>query len=242
MANAVEVWKIPLTVSEEILKTYVNCLSVDERSRADRFRFADDRRKFIVARGTLRHLLSQQFDQPPAAIEFCYGEYGKPSVSPASRLETAQSSTGSCDFHFNISHSGELALCAFGHHRRVGIDLEKLKDIQRLDGMMERCLSTHEQREVVAAPNSMQAFLQRWTCKEAYLKAIGMGLVQPMTTVEVALNPPKLIAVPNDCELDWQLHLIEVPNDYVGAIVVEGKAEIKLSQWQHSLSDLSSRP
>ncbi|MEL6882302.1 MAG: 4'-phosphopantetheinyl transferase superfamily protein [Cyanobacteria bacterium J06607_10] len=242
MANAVEVWKIPLTVSEEILETYVNCLSVDERSRADRFRFPDDRRKFIVARGTLRYLLSEQFDQPPAAIEFCYGEYGKPSVNPASQAETAQSRAGSCNFHFNISHSGELALCAFGHRRRVGIDLEKLKDIQRLDGMMERCLSTHERYEVAAASNSLQAFLQRWTCKEAYLKAIGTGLVQPMTTVEVALNPPRLISVPNDRELDWQLHLIEVPSDYVSALVVEGKAEIKLSRWQHSLGHLSSRP
>lgn len=241
MADAVEVWKIPLTVSEEILETYVNCLSVDERSRADRFRFPDDRRKFIVARGTLRYLLSQQFGQPPAAIEFCYGKYGKPSVDTTAQTETAQSSPGSCDFHFNISHSGELALCAFGHHRRVGIDLEKLKDIQRLDGMMERCLSPHEQCEVAAAPNSLQAFLQRWTCKEAYLKAIGLGLVQPMATVEVALNPPKLISVPNHCELGWQLHLIEVPSDYVSALVVEGHTEITLSHWQHSLNHLSLR-
>ena len=111
MADTVQVWKIPLAVSDDVLATYTQCLSEDERSRANRFRFTHDRRKFIVARGTLRHLLAKQFDQPPAMLEFCYGDYGKPGLTAAA---LAQSKSGECDFHFNLSHSGELALCALG--------------------------------------------------------------------------------------------------------------------------------
>ena len=141
MTRFVQVWQIPLEVSEETLQVYASWLSVDERSRADRFRFPDDSRRYTVARGTLRHLLGKQFGRSPQAIEFCYGEYGKPSV--------VSDNEGSCNFYFNVSHSGELALCALGHRHQVGIDIEKLKPIQRLDSMMERCLSGKERAQVV---------------------------------------------------------------------------------------------
>jgi 4'-phosphopantetheinyl transferase len=233
MSEPVQIWQIPLEVSEDTLQHYVGCLSGDERSRADRFRFPHDRRKFIVARGTLRHLLARQLDSSPQAIEFCYGEYGKPLVEGLPPAKTAQSSPGHCDFNFNISHSGEIALCALGHHRRVGVDIEKLKPIQRLESMMERCLVQKEQAEVLASVNPLQAFLERWTCKEAYLKAIGMGLIQSMQTVEVEVAPPKLVCVPTDCKGGWQLHPIEVPDEYVSALVIEGEAQVTVNHWQH---------
>jgi len=230
----VQVWQIPLEVSVEVLKAYETCLSVDERSRADRFHFPHDRRRYIVARATLRHLLGKQFNRSPQAIEFCYGEYGKPSV--------VSDDAGSCNFHFNISHSGELALCALGGSHRVGIDIEKLKPIQRLDGMIQRCLSKKELMQVENAPDPTHAFLQLWTCKEAYLKAIGLGLSQSMQTVEVEITPPKFIRVPKDCAGGWQLHPIEVPETYVSALAIEGdveresKTSVTLDHWQHALS------
>jgi len=226
MSRSVQVWQIPLEVSEETLQVYEKCLSEDERSRANRFRFPDDRRRFIVARGTLRHLLSQAFDRSPQAIEFCYGEYGKPSI--------ASDNDGTCNFHFNVSHSGELALCVLGGDRRVGIDIEKLKPISRLDSMMGRCLSQQELAQIENEPDPTRAFLQRWTCKEAYLKAIGLGLSQPMQTVEVEIMPHRLVSVPKDCESGWQLHPVEVPNAYVSALVTEGNASVIFDHWHHA--------
>ena len=227
MATPIQVWSVPLQVLEDTVETYFRCLSGDERSRADRFRFPDDRRRYIVARGTLRYLLGKQFDRPPQTIEFCYGEYGKPSV--------VLDNDGSCNFHFNVSHSGELALCALGRRHRVGIDIEKLKPIQRLDSMMERCLSEEELAQVENETNLTRAFLQRWTCKEAYLKAIGVGLSQSMKTIEVETMPLRLVCVPEDCENGWYLHSINVPDEYVSALVVEGESSVTLSCWQHEL-------
>ena len=225
MTRFVQVWQIPLEVSEEKLQVYASCLSVDERSRADRFRFPDDSRRFTVARGTLRHLLGKQFGRSPQAIEFCYGEYGKPSV--------VSDNEGSCNFYFNVSHSGELALCALGHRHQVGIDIEKLKPIQRLDSMMERCLSGKERAQVVQEKDPVYAFLQRWTCKEAYLKATGVGLSQSMAAVEVEIAPPRFLCVPEDCAQGWHLHVVDVPKGYVGAAAVAGDARIQLNLWQH---------
>ncbi|MGB7488273.1 MAG: 4'-phosphopantetheinyl transferase superfamily protein, partial [Phormidesmis sp.] len=192
------------------------------------------------SRGTLRHLLSGQFGCLPQAIEFCYGKYGKPSVesagvamrSIAQRAAASDCSHGNA-FNFNVSHSGELALCALGNQHRVGIDIEKFKTIQRLDSLMERCLSAQEQANVQAADKPAEAFLRRWTCKEAYLKAIGVGLSQSMKTVEVAMNPPRFVCVPDDCEEGWTLHTIAVPEGYAGALVVAGSVPVKLNQWVH---------
>ena len=236
----IQVWEIPLQVSEDTLQTYAQCLSPDEHVRAERFRFPKDRRRFIVSRGTLRHLLSGQFGCLPQAIEFCYGKYGKPSVESANvaRRFTAQRTTASGHshdnaFNFNISHSGELALCALGNQHRVGIDIEKFKLIQRLDSLMERCLSAQEQAHMQAADRPAEAFLRCWTCKEAYLKAVGVGLSQSMKTVEVAMNPPRFVCVPDDCEEGWTLHTIAVPEGYAGALVVAGNSPVQLNQWVH---------
>ncbi|MEL7357567.1 MAG: 4'-phosphopantetheinyl transferase superfamily protein [Cyanobacteria bacterium J06634_6] len=242
MSNAVEIWQIPLQVSESALQSYWRCLSNDEQARADRFHFPDDKRRFTVARGTLRYLLGTQVGRLPHELTFCYGPYGKPSLGQVmidqGRQEpqlVAKSGSEACDFHFNISHSGELALCVLGGTRRVGIDIEKFKPMQRLESMMERCLSSQEQIEVSATERPAEAFLWRWTCKEAYLKAIGLGLSQSMKTVEVDMAIPRLVRVPQDCPEGWTLHKVDVPKEYAGALVVAGDAPIQFSQWQHAL-------
>ncbi len=227
MDEAVRVWRVPLLVSDGVVARYVACLSEDESARADRFRFEADRRKFVVARGTLRYLLGERFDCAASAITFCYGKYGKP--------ETSASPDGASHFHFNLSHSGEMALCALGGDRNVGVDIEKVKPIQRLGSMMDRCLVEVEKLQVTAQPEDEQsrAFLQYWTCKEAYLKAIGLGLAQSMTTVEVDLSAPKLVTAPKPCAEEWQLYKLDLPESYVGALVVAGKSAIKIDCWQH---------
>ncbi|MFK8184632.1 MAG: 4'-phosphopantetheinyl transferase superfamily protein [Phormidesmis sp.] len=234
MNDEIQLWQIPLDVPDTNVERYWTHLSSDEKTRADRFRFAKDRRRFVVARGVLRGLLGKQFERSPREIQFCYGAYGKPALT---RSENGLAASGvDCDFHFNLSHSGELALCVLGGDRTVGVDIEYLKGIKRLDGMMERCLTPHELSEIQQQPASeqLQAFLQRWTCKEAYLKAIGLGLTQSMQSVEVQLNPSELTVVPQTCPAGWRLQILDVPENYVGASVVAGKAIMTTHHWQHA--------
>jgi len=234
MNDTIQLWHVPLAVPDTIVNRYWAYLSEDEKVRGDRFRFAKDRRRFAVARGVLRCLLSKQLGLTPNDIQFCYGEYGKPTLARSS-------DSAECNVHFNLSHSEELALCVLGGDRTVGVDIEYLKSIKRLDGMMERCLTAQEVAEVTqhskrsecSETAQLKAFLQRWTCKEAYLKAIGLGLTQSMQSVEVRLNPPQFTAVPQACALGWQLHVVEVPNNYVGALVVAGEPKVMTYHWKH---------
>jgi len=227
MDKAVQVWCVPLSVSEELVAQYAQCLSEDEQHRAARFRFEADRRKFVVARGVLRHLLSERLGCGAIALTFDYGKYGKP--------KTTVSPTKGHDFHFNLSHSGEVALCALGGDRTVGVDIEKVRPIQRLESMMGRCLVEAEKAKVISKPIDQRShnFLRYWTCKEAYLKAIGVGLSQSMTTVEVDPSFSQLVEVPKGCQEGWHLYSLDLPETYVGALVVAGKSAVEITHWQH---------
>lgn len=228
MSALVQIWQIQLEVLPGTLEKYFACLSKEEKSRANRFRFADDQRRFIVSRGALRHILACQLHQSPDQVNFCYGEYGKPFVEKLPDTQRSSLLRTECDFHFNLTHSGELALCALGYEHKVGIDIESIKPIKRLESLIERCLSDREKTQVKAqsADDQPRAFLQTWTCKEAYLKAIGLGLTQSMKTVEVQLAPPRLVCVPHSCSDGWCLHTLALPEGYVGALVVAGNVEV----------------
>jgi 4'-phosphopantetheinyl transferase len=87
-------------------------LSADERQRASRYRLARDKERFTAARGMLRRILAACLDVPPDQVLFTYSQDSKPAVANSSAVE------------FNLSHSGDLAVCAVSASRRIGVDIE----------------------------------------------------------------------------------------------------------------------
>src|SRR3569832_2846151 len=57
-------------------------LSREERHRADRFRYVEHRRRYIVARASLRRLLAERLHIAPWAVELVETSYGKPRLAP----------------------------------------------------------------------------------------------------------------------------------------------------------------
>lgn len=226
--GAVRVWQIPLSVGIGELNTYYQVLAADERDRSQQFRFEADKRRFIVARGSLRRLLGRCLQQPPESLCFEYGPWGKPSLKANFGANFAIGS-----WEFNLSHSQDLAVCIIADSCRVGIDLEHIRPLKQLAGLSDRCLTKREQSQLKNEElDRDRAFLQYWTCKEAYLKAIGLGLTQSMQAVEVQLTPPQLLQVPQSGSAAWQLQLLSLPPGYVGALVIEGEAQPDFHQWQ----------
>jgi 4'-phosphopantetheinyl transferase len=111
--SEVRCWSVRLDVAPE---AFYATLSADERSRAARFRFERDRRRFIVARGALRGLLGRLLGTAPSELQFVYNSFGKPALSPESG-----------GLKFNLSHSADLALVAIATDREVGVDVEHLR-------------------------------------------------------------------------------------------------------------------
>src|SRR3954469_7865183 len=71
--NEVHVWRTRLDVPWSW--TLDEALSLDDRTRADRFRFESDRRKFCVARASLRLILARYLKSKAGRLEIETGEY-----------------------------------------------------------------------------------------------------------------------------------------------------------------------
>lgn len=160
----VQVWVASLTVSDARYSELERTLCSEERARASGLAPLLSRR-FVVARGMLRGLLSGFIGAPADTLRFSYGGSGKPS------LEGRQ-------IHFNLSHSAEVALFAFAPDRAVGVDVEKVRPVRRLLDVAQRFLSEDDVRVLAATEPGERdaAFLQTWVVREARLKADGKGI------------------------------------------------------------------
>lgn len=176
-ADSIHLWLADLNVADETRQQFWQTLAPEERQRAERFAFERDRHHFIAGRGILRQILSEYLHLPPAQLQFAYSPRGKPSL--------LNPSTPLC---FNLSHSQGLALVAFALDREVGVDLEGDRPIEALQ-LAKRFFSPQEYTALSNLPPHRQqtTFFKLWTCKEAYLKATGTGLVD-LPQVEIGVE------------------------------------------------------
>jgi 4'-phosphopantetheinyl transferase len=200
-------------------------LSADEQARANRFYFKRDRHRFTISRARLRQILSHYLDVSAENLQFCYGTYGKPS------LVGSLANTG---LQFNLAHSGDVVLCGVTCDRQIGVDVEQIRPLPKVQQLAERCLSAQEKIYLAASSCPEETFFTYWTCKEAYLKAIGSGLTQPMDQIEFALTPTvQLLKVLGSSEAAnlWSLQLLNFSPDYKAALAVEDQ-DYQLMYWQ----------
>lgn len=214
----VHVWRVDLEQPEELVQTFRSTLEENERSRADRFHFEKDRRAFTVSRGFLRRVLASYLETKPEAVRFAYGPYGKPALDGEHKNSSLR---------FNMSHSRGAGLVAVTEDREVGVDVEYVRADFATEEIARRFFSPREVETFNALPNTQQvaAFFRCWTRKEAYIKAIGRGLSQPLDGFDVTLAPevpPALLRADGDDASRWSLSDIDVGNDYAAALVVEG--------------------
>ena len=226
----VHVWAARLDPPPERVAALRATLAADERARADRFRFEVHRRRFAVGRGLLRELLGAYLGAPPERLAFVYGERGKPDLAPATARPGAP-------LHFNLSHSHELAVLAVTREREIGADVEQLKPMDDLERIAERFFSAPENAALRGLPPAerQRAFFRCWTRKEAYLKAVGVGLAAPLDSFVVTLGPeepPRMLSLEQDAARGerWNLWHLEPEEGYLGAVAVEA-AGLTLRAW-----------
>src|SRR5690349_19786452 len=113
--DSIEVVVTPLNPGYQAVRVAEGLLSPEERVRAGRFVFADDRRRYTVARAQLRRLLGERLNEHPGDVELIYGARGKPALAPC------HAGSG---LRFNVSHCGDVAVHAFARGREIGVDVE----------------------------------------------------------------------------------------------------------------------
>ncbi|MDB9310945.1 4'-phosphopantetheinyl transferase superfamily protein [Aphanizomenon sp. CS-733/32] len=227
LLNDVHIWRINLNSDELQLQSFRETLSSDEIVRAERFYFPEHRQRFMAGRGTLRTILGQYLDIAPKQVEFEYQPRGKPLLAAKFADQ---------GLLFNLSHSQDLALLGVSYQHQIGVDLEYIRTMSDLEGLAKRFFSAREYEylRLLSPAQQQQIFFRYWTCKEAYLKATGDGLVQ-LEEIEIDLTPnqPSKLLVSGD----WSLRELTPANNFAAAVVVAG-SNIHLHFWEYFL-DLS---
>lgn len=214
----VHIWRVDLDQPSDRLMMFSTLLSSDEHERANRFYFEHDRRRFIVSRGGLRTILSFYLNCLPCELQLQYGNHGKPELSDRP----------SHPIQFNVSHSHELAVYVVAYDRRVGIDLEYIRSLEKRDRLAHRFFSIRETEMLHALSESDKTtmFFRYWTCKEAYVKAIGVGLSLSTSTIEILLGAREstLLSVAGNSQeaKQWTLQQFVPAPNYVAALAIEG--------------------
>jgi 4'-phosphopantetheinyl transferase len=226
----VHVWRASLDQPANMIAKLAPLLSRDERHRADRFHCPTDRLRFIAGRGILRKILATYLTLAPGEVRFVYNEYGKPFISDDQNRGTLS---------FNLSHSNSMVLYAVARGRRVGIDVEYMREDFATLEVSERFFSKDEFEalKVVAGDQRAKAFFNCWSRKESYIKAIGMGVSYPLDGFTVSLTPnvtPALLKIDADATeaARWKICELDVAEGYAVALIVENPpVSIMRFQW-----------
>lgn len=163
--DEVHIWSACLLDTKLDINYFSSFLSIDEKKRANCFRFLRDQERFIISRSVLRNILAGYLGEAPQSIEIMYGFWGKPHLQKEKAL------------HFNLSHSGDYVLYAITRDYEVGIDLEYINPDLELDEIALMILSPKELNywKTVKPEEKVNVFFKLWVCKEALVKSSGKG-------------------------------------------------------------------
>ncbi len=202
-------------LGDEEIAAFADLLTLQERARADRFRQADDRRRYIVGRGVLRRMLGRRLNRAPGSLAFGASPHGKPTLADAGEIA------------FNVSHSGDYVLVAVGRAAAIGVDVEQLRSGMDLVGVGARVFTPAELASITGAPEAQRraCFVRQWTFKEAVVKAVGLGLSLDLKRFEIDFTNqvPQLIshgAAELGVASDWRLEAVAVADGYSAALAV----------------------
>lgn len=163
---------IPDTIDRQVFDTLLTHLPPENREKITRKVFAQDRLCSLWSDVLARTMLCSILGIRNTALVFSNNEFGKPLLE------------GHPDCHFNLSHSGDVVLCAFDN-RPVGADVEKIRD--RGLEIAERFFSKMEYDRLnrKSVIERAEAFVDLWTLKESYIKALGKGLSKSLGSFSI---------------------------------------------------------
>jgi 4'-phosphopantetheinyl transferase len=177
---SLRLWTIPLEQPAAAVDALAETLDEAERDSAGARANTVPRDRYVIAHGAVRQILGAMLGTAPRRLRIqrrCVHcgdmHHGKPVIDGAPP--------------FSLSHSHDVAVLAISNGGNVGVDVEARRPRARLDRLAARVLSERElaQWSSASPEHQLDAFLRAWTAKEAYLKALGLGLVRPLLDVPV---------------------------------------------------------
>ena len=215
----VVVWIAQVSREHNSLSSLDRFLDDRERARAERFRFPEDRARFVLGRSLVKTGLGHYLQIPAASIELSYTDRDRPIFLANNSIQ------------FSISHTQDLVAVAFTSHAHVGIDVEFMQAKSDLLALAKRILSDddYQKFQTLPATELTDAFFRIWTRKEAYLKASGEGITDGLQKISVSFSADEITSVQdsrNASNVDsWRLITLPTPAMYKGSVACDDIAK-----------------
>ena len=205
---SVEIALFDLDLTPEELAAHQAWLDADERHRAAAYKADRDRNRFVARRGQLRAWLAQQVGADPGRLRLAADTNGKPFLPDHP------------DVHFNLSQSRDRALAAISLGAPLGCDIEWRNPDLASREVAARFFAPGECAELDGLPERqwIEGFFNCWTRKEAYVKALGLGLSYPLHAFRVSVAPGEAARL-IDAQPGWSLTSFEPAPGYQAALV-----------------------
>jgi 4'-phosphopantetheinyl transferase len=158
------------TASDDEVNVLASILPPYRTQKAGRYRKRSDRVNCITAFAMLAYLLKTNYDRDLPEKEIL-NAYGKPLLDPA--------------LWMSISHCNG-AVCCCTSTGKVGVDAEDM--VTRSADLAGTVLSAAEYAIWAEAGDRDRCFTEFWTQKEAYLKFLGTGLTDDLTSIGVEVR------------------------------------------------------
>ncbi|CAL1679794.1 unnamed protein product [Lasius platythorax] len=174
--------------SEREFEYAISCVQNDEKTRLGRFVFRKDVRASLVGKLLMRKFVNEYTDLPYDKIVFIKDEHNKPVLK------------GNSTVSFNVSHQGSYTVLA-GEIRdvRLGVDVMALeytggKSLSEFFRIMNSNFSLAEWKEIRGSASEkseteqISMFCRHWALKESYVKALGVGIVVDLRSIDFRTN------------------------------------------------------
>ena len=150
---------------KELFQKSYNSISEYRKQKVCRMKHPEDKIRSLGVGLLLQKALSDfGIDEKTAVFET--NSNGKPYISCSDKEAV----------HFNLSHSGDYAMCIIGESP-VGCDVERVRKIDLK--LADRFFAQSEKEMISNQPtedDKINTFFRLWTLKESYVKAEGQGL------------------------------------------------------------------
>jgi 4'-phosphopantetheinyl transferase len=210
LKNDCHIWFIDIDNDTYIQSLkYIDLLSNREINNFYSFRFQEDQERFIISHIALRKIISIYTDIPMPLIRFEYNGYGKPYL-----LNDIPFS-----LFFNLSHANNKAIIAI-NNSEIGADIEYIKNSLDIYELAKNTFSNFEYQDflmIKSYDKKLKYFYTIWTKKEAYLKALSIGLVDDLKKVHIGIK--EKVKVKNEFVVQ---NINVCHNEYIASIASKG--------------------
>lgn len=210
----IHIWQIQWEKLEPFWREYQFVMSSHEVEKAGNFHFFEDRMRYMAGKITVKLLLMQYLAEEKVVI--LNRRFGKPYHREVPGKQSVE---------FNLSHSGSMVLVAFGRGVDVGTDVQEIAECPDYMEIAKNFYTATESDDVMK-DKGLETFFEYWSAKEAYLKAVGIGLGRGMDFFSVRGGVIKENGIEKQ---DWSLISVRIEGHAAFVAICEkgeGKNEI----------------